>query len=510
VSSTHADLISAAAKKVKKNLLPVEKALALFYDLDLSVRQYNLLRSIVNSTSEDFFPSYYSLKTYADSLLPSPITVSDICAEVPLQPLLNKTAEGIANFCDINQNLKATLECKWGFDGSSGHSAYKQSFVDESSTDEFMFVVALVPLRLMEDASNQEIWTNKSPSSTLYCRPIKLMFAKENRSLIHEVERDISHQIQRLTNLTLSSNGYHLEISFKMYLTMIDGAVASVLSDVSSCSQCHLCGSTPKLMNSYNALEKPFNEDRSKYGLSILHAQIKFFECLIHIAYRIPLKTWRVQDKKNNAIYNENKERIQREFRKSLGLIIDRVKTGYGTSNDGNTARKFFRHPEIAADITKIDIALIKNFSTILRVISSFHKVNTIAFKELLKETFDIYLANYSWYYMPQTVHKILVHGCDIIQNTNIPIGFLSEEALEARHKELRGFRLNHSRKTSRTNSNKDVFQRMLLSSEPSITLNRKLTTKKPINNDDINRYLLLEDSAMASEDCDNSDDERD
>ena len=34
---------------------------------------------------------------------------------------------------------------------------------------------------------------------------------------------------------------------------------------------------------------------------------------------------------------------------------------------------------------------------------------------------------------MPVTVHKILLHGCDVIKYFDIPIGMHSEEALEAR-----------------------------------------------------------------------------
>lgn len=59
------------------------------------------------------------------------------------------------------------------------------------------------------------------------------------------------------------------------------------------------------------------------------------------IAHRLPFKVWRI-NKENNIKYIENKTRIQNEFKIRTGLIIDQVKTGYGTTNDGNTARRFF------------------------------------------------------------------------------------------------------------------------------------------------------------------------
>lgn len=38
---------------------------------------------------------------------------------------------------------------KWGCYGSSGLSLYKQRFENEESTDEYMFIISLVPLRLV-------------------------------------------------------------------------------------------------------------------------------------------------------------------------------------------------------------------------------------------------------------------------------------------------------------------------------------------------------------------------
>lgn len=38
----------------------------------------------------------------------------------------------------------------------------------------------------------------------------------------------------------------------------------------------------------------------------------------------------------------DRKTKIQDDFRKRLGLLIDVPKPGFGSSNDGNTARRFF------------------------------------------------------------------------------------------------------------------------------------------------------------------------
>ena len=93
---------------------------------------------------------------------------------------------------------------------------------------------------------------------------------------------------------------------------------------------------------------------------------------------------------------------------------------------------------------------------------------------------------------MPPTVHKILDHGIEIIQHFSLPIGFLSEDALEARHKEIRKYRSETSRKNSRMNCLNDVFKRMLQTSEPIIAKNRRIIERKEKNFDDIRRFLIL------------------
>lgn len=71
-------------------------------------------------------------------------------------------------------------------------------------------------------------------------------------------------------------------------------------------------------------------------------------------------------------------------------------------------------------------------------------------------------------------MHKILIHSPFIIDDNVIPIGDLSEEALEARHKHFRSYRSNFARKFNRTSCNQDIFNRLWLSSDPVINSTRK------------------------------------
>ena len=78
-------------------------------------------------------------------------------------------------------------------------------------------------------------------------------------------------------------------------------------------------------------------------------------------------------------------------------------------------------------------------------------------------ETTRIYVSNYEWYYLPSSVHKILIHVESVIGHFGvIPIGQLSEDTQESRIKDYKKIRQYHARKCSRSAANKDVFHTLL------------------------------------------------
>ncbi|XP_059218493.1 uncharacterized protein LOC131998140 [Stomoxys calcitrans] len=106
-------------------------------------------------------------------------------------------------------------------------------------------------------------------------------------------------------------------------------------------------------------------------------------------------------------------------------------------------------------------------------------------------DTAKLFVDLYGWYYMPVTVHKILVHGSKIIAEAILPIGMLSEEAQEARNKDYRAYRLHHSRRIGRVATNEDVMHNLLLSSDPFINRFRsKLQIKKLEYDNDVKKLL--------------------
>jgi hypothetical protein len=152
---------------------------------------------------------------------------------------------------------------------------------------------------------------------------------------------------------------------------------------------------------------------------------------------------------------------------------------GSGTSNDGNSARRFFADPTITARITGLDERLLRRFAIILQTITSAEMIDVNAYENFAQETAKLYVDVYGWYHMPPTLHKILIHGSEIINNFDMPIGILSEEAQEATNKIVRRVKIYGTRKCSRIAANQDLLNFMVVSSDPVINTRRQITKKK-------------------------------
>jgi len=133
---------------------------------------------------------------------------------------LNHTARRILESMSITCNNNTVLHCKWGFDGTLGFSEYKQISIS-GSKDDSLFVTSIVPIRLVNQSTNDIIWQNPTCSSVRYCRPIRLQYVKESTEVSQDEEKYISEQIKNLSSY-ISDFG---TVYFNLELTMIDGKV---------------------------------------------------------------------------------------------------------------------------------------------------------------------------------------------------------------------------------------------------------------------------------------------
>lgn len=460
----------------------VDEALSIFADLDLSKSQYGLLRANLINKNFDILPSYHIL-TNAKKLCyppPSSIQITDTSAKVNLQDLLDHTSARILKIENVYNPARKSLKLftKWGCDGSSGQSEYKQVLTGESDlvSDANLFIASLVPIKLTDTETNEVIWQNPACSSIRYCRPILMELAKETPEKTRSVVGDIRGQINNLQTSKIHKEEHVIEITHDLFLTMVDGKVTQVLTDTSSGAVCTVCGAKPSEMNNLEKIvSKPDNINAYEYGLSTLHAWIRCMELILHISYNLSFQKWAARTPEDKKSKEDKKKLVQSLFRSRMGLHVDKPRQGSGNSNDGNTARRFFENYHCAAEITGIDVELIKRFYVILQTLASGIAVNPEKFGEYTRATAQLYVTKYMWYNMPSSVHKILIHGESIIRHFAVlPIGNLSEDAQESRNKDYKKFRLNHARKCSRSATNQDVFHGLLFTSDPYISSIRK------------------------------------
>ena len=459
-----------------------EEALALILDCKLSKADYQTIRSSALDKNCRIYPSYNDVRSAKETCIPT-IHTTDYTAKVALQDLLDHTSKRIINLTHnaIPTNSNLRLISKVGFDGSTGQSVYKQITSEDTAhldlaVEESLFLTCIVPLKLVNEDTKEAIWTNPKPSSTHFCRPLRFQYTKEDQVVLKEEYACLNQETSQLRPTFLKDE---IGITHTIETTMLDGKVQGVLSDKTNSMQCcSICGCSPSNMNKLDDVIKTssyLTPSSFVLGLSILHMWIRCMECFLNIAYRMDFKSWQARGADKKAQVKSRKEQIQRELRTKLGLVVDMPRPGgSGTSNDGNTGRRFFKNPSIVANILNVEEILIKRVHIILCTISSFRMIDPDKLQQYCLETAKLYVHHYPWYPMPQAFHKLLIHSHQIVRYKEMPIGMLSEEAQEASNKKFKNFREFFTRKISRKKTNEDLLRRLLCASDPLISSMRR------------------------------------
>ena len=125
----------------------------------------------------------------------------------------------------------------------------------------------------------------------------------------------------------------------------------------------------------------------------------------------------------------------RKEFRKSYeinqGLEQIILFQALVPGNTGNTARKFFNNIEKVSEITQLDKNLLIKLSSILKTLNSGFEINIDKFDIYCKETAELYIYNYEWYYMPISLHKIFFHSSQTIEKHQYLLEHLLKKMLK-------------------------------------------------------------------------------
>ncbi|XP_075149012.1 uncharacterized protein LOC142222645, partial [Haematobia irritans] len=307
----------------RKEVTPVSPDEALMFLLEngLTKQQYCNMRQLNIKHNSGIFPSYDKVYKRKLQCRPDEIKANESSVEVSLQNLVDHTAKRIFAYQDevlCTMDIEeSTLILSYGFDGSTGHSLFKQKFVENisESFDQSLFITSVIPIKIIS-STGDNIWVNRTPQSVHFCRPLKVEFVKETKEHILTENHNINEQIEKLKSLQYTlSNGRQIRVTYDLYMTLIDGKVLNVLTETKSAQQCPICHSGPNQFRTIRNFDSPQFEAKSdalKFGISPLHAWIRSFEFVLKLSYKLDLKKWQVRGKEEKKVLAEKKHQIQK------------------------------------------------------------------------------------------------------------------------------------------------------------------------------------------------------
>lgn len=198
-------------------------------------------------------------------------------------------------------------------------------------TDELVFATHM---KLREDGRGDAAFIVQQATQTTPTRAVKMVSAIQQsiktetaKITLSEMEY-VQNQIDNLKPIILNKNDRTIRVSCNMLLTMVDGKAINSLTETKSTQSCYLCGATPKEMNEIDRVRtRVVENDRCQYGLSTLHAWIRFFEYFVHLSYKLDIKKWQVRGDAAESV-KLRKKLVQQKFKIETGLLVDRPRSG--------------------------------------------------------------------------------------------------------------------------------------------------------------------------------------
>lgn len=181
---------------------------------------------------------------------PESYKISESEVLVPLQEMLNKTAERLCNAVALEwdeQNLRnLELITTLGFDSSSGHTNLHQHCEnaenEDPNTQQSLFVSSVVLIKLKSCVSDECSWINPTPQSVRFCRPLRIATQKEDDLTIilehNRLNKEINGLIPHKFKL---ENGKIVKVKCSVSQTLFDGKCINTIMGNKASSRCPIC-----------------------------------------------------------------------------------------------------------------------------------------------------------------------------------------------------------------------------------------------------------------------------
>ncbi|KAF2891763.1 hypothetical protein ILUMI_14410 [Ignelater luminosus] len=185
---------------------------------------------------------------------------------------------------------------------SSGLPKYKQKA--EEINDASVFMISLVLIKLV--SNDQILWQNPRTLSTQFSRPIRFQITKETTEVSATEKEYVEARVRTLTNTKLHVCEIDFEISHTLLFTMVDDQVCNAVTGTTSTQKCYICKLSSKVLKTFKKVgAAPLNRSTYQFGLFSLQGWIRRFQFLLHLLYKLPLKTWQARRKEAKGIVSQ-------------------------------------------------------------------------------------------------------------------------------------------------------------------------------------------------------------
>ncbi len=154
-------------------------------------------------------------------------------------------------------------------------------------------------------------------------------------------------------------------------------------------TSCHVCLATKKDLSKQEAWDRPVIKEMLNYSCTVLHMWIRAMEYLLNLACKLPHQN---DLPLTSEACQAKKLEIQARFWVHLNLRVCEVKHGKGSSNNGNTARKFFKKDShVTATILGLDERIVCLFGELLDMFNDPNdKPCSTVFQRKARELFNL------------------------------------------------------------------------------------------------------------------------
>ena len=483
--------------------VPVTDACAMMFNINLSVQQYQKLRTYLMEHSI-YLPPRNEVDSYKKTLqCEFKVEATKTSCSFPV--LFNDTVGALLSQQStsfLGEGDVVKVEGKIGIDGSGSHQIRHQlaedsddegeddKGKDEKKSETSYIGIFWCPLSI--HVNDALFWSNILPNSTMYSRPICLMREKENRESVQEHFKpyiDEMHAMETEESY-INIGGKSQLLSVHTELSMVDGKMVDLIQGDAG-SFCHYCyvtraqandltcilqgfvieKSVQEMLEKWDQIEsgemsyedpkrggqchKPMNNADLRF-FAIMHQKLRSLDNCLKMLYHLvsgQTHTWSESNPNvKDAIKKAKKECID-HIRKECRFLVDCPTQIGGNTNTGPLADNFFSSEHrlkicnvIRKSSDRVAFAeLLSYFNKMLSItqqcdITRIVKIDMV--KQLGQQLMVFYKQNFPFAMISPSVHQMCAHSWELFSMTDgKPIAVYAEQSVEAWNKHIRAFK---------------------------------------------------------------------